>query len=325
MEEDLFTTVFSELKHPIRRDIVKFIGNKEKSYTEILEHVDVERGKLNFHLRNLMNLVHRNTSGNYELSDLGLSGLDLIEKIESIRGFKAEKRWMNTSIAIIYLALFTGLLALMSPFINYFVLLTGISALASAMLLAVLWGKKRIPFYDQYEVRFILSAVFVSALFFGVFYTTILPQLELRLYYTYTENPVSIVEPITFTIPAQWHYAKTDSGYQLRSPNRDVLMSIYVTDFADGSFEKVKKLVIDLQKMYGRQFQEANFKKATICNADAVYLEYSKQLSAKPVKERLYALHNRGQMVILEVDIPLTSTFESYTKEIESITSSIQC
>lgn len=325
MEENLFTTVFSELKHPIRREIVKFIGMSRKNYTEILEKLNIDKGKLNFHLRNLKNLVHHDTDGLYELTELGKSSLDLIEKIESFKGIKSEQRWMNASVAITYLALFSGVLTLMSPFVNYFVLLTGVSAIFSALLLAFMWGNNRIPFIDKYEIKFIAAGFVVSALFFSVFYYNILPQMEQQLLFKRAKMDINTTEPVKITIPSGWHYSRLKTGFHLISPDRNLVIAIYASDFPQGSLEKTKERMIEYQSPYGLNLNDNDFFATTVCNVDAYYHEYIQRSPRESVNERLYFWYTNGRMYMFEVNIPENHSYNKYMAEIEYVLHSLKC
>lgn len=61
LQEDDQIIFFKVLKHPIRREILLHIGEISPTYTELWEKLNIERGHLNYHLKNL--------KGFYEVKD----------------------------------------------------------------------------------------------------------------------------------------------------------------------------------------------------------------------------------------------------------------
>jgi len=82
MEEDTYSAVFSVLKHPTRRRIVRMLSAKPHTYTEILKTLNVETGYLNYHLENLKELVTKDERGRYSLSVFGEAAASLITRVE---------------------------------------------------------------------------------------------------------------------------------------------------------------------------------------------------------------------------------------------------
>ncbi|MBS7652895.1 winged helix-turn-helix transcriptional regulator [Candidatus Bathyarchaeota archaeon] len=81
-EEDIYTSVFSALKHPVRRKILRMLYEAPATYTEILNRLGVETGFLNYHLENLKGLVSKGIDGRYRLSEFGEVTLSFIRGIE---------------------------------------------------------------------------------------------------------------------------------------------------------------------------------------------------------------------------------------------------
>ena len=81
-EEDTYTEVFSALKHPARRMILRMLGEAPATYTEILNALGVDTGLLNFHLDSLKGLVAKGEDGRYRLSGFGSSALGLMRGVE---------------------------------------------------------------------------------------------------------------------------------------------------------------------------------------------------------------------------------------------------
>ena len=81
-EEDTYTAIFSALKHPIRRKILKMLEMAPATYTEMMNALGIETGLLNYHLENLSALLAKNDEGRYHLSDFGEAALSLTRRVE---------------------------------------------------------------------------------------------------------------------------------------------------------------------------------------------------------------------------------------------------
>jgi len=82
MDEETYSVMFTSLKHPIRRKILRILASSTKSFTDILQQVDIESAHLSYHLEGLDGLLKKNAEGKYSLSDLGRAGLSLMTRIE---------------------------------------------------------------------------------------------------------------------------------------------------------------------------------------------------------------------------------------------------
>ena len=64
--------VLSVLSHPLRREILLNLSNNgESSFTDLLNLLKVDTGKLSFHLRSLSPFIEQAPSGKYKLSRAG--------------------------------------------------------------------------------------------------------------------------------------------------------------------------------------------------------------------------------------------------------------
>jgi hypothetical protein len=114
MEEDVYSTVFSVLKHPIRRRVMRMLNSKPQTYTEILKALNVETGYLNYHLESMRDLVTKDEHGRYSLSVFGEAAVNLLAKVEepikrekkaTIMGFKLTATRLLT-LAVMVLTIF---------------------------------------------------------------------------------------------------------------------------------------------------------------------------------------------------------------------------
>src|SRR4030066_2294676 len=78
------TKILSVLSHPLRRDILLDLSNNgESSFTDLLNLLKVDTGKLSFHLRSLAAFMEQTPTGKYKLSRAGESAVRVISDVES--------------------------------------------------------------------------------------------------------------------------------------------------------------------------------------------------------------------------------------------------
>ncbi len=81
--EDSVSKILSILAHPLRRKILIFIHEKgECSFTDLLNALEVDTGKLSFHLRSLSVFTEQTSTGKYKLSKTGEKALHAIRDVE---------------------------------------------------------------------------------------------------------------------------------------------------------------------------------------------------------------------------------------------------
>jgi len=74
--------MFSSLKHPIRRKILRILAANPRTFTEILEQINIESAHLSYHLENLGELTKKTNEGKYSLSDFGQAAVSLMARVE---------------------------------------------------------------------------------------------------------------------------------------------------------------------------------------------------------------------------------------------------
>jgi len=76
--------ILSVLSHPLRREILLDLSEKgESSFTDLLNLLKVDTGKLSFHLRTLAPFIEQTPTGKYRLSRAGESAVRVIHDVES--------------------------------------------------------------------------------------------------------------------------------------------------------------------------------------------------------------------------------------------------
>ena len=84
IDEDSVSKILSVLSHPLRREILQLLSEKtECTFTDILNALEIDTGKLSFHLRTLSPFVEQTPSGKYKLNKTGENSVRAIRDVES--------------------------------------------------------------------------------------------------------------------------------------------------------------------------------------------------------------------------------------------------
>jgi len=84
IDQDSGSKIIAVLSHPLRREILLILsGRGECSFTDLLNVLKVDTGKLSFHLRALSAFVEQTPTGKYKLSRTGENAVRVISDVES--------------------------------------------------------------------------------------------------------------------------------------------------------------------------------------------------------------------------------------------------
>ena len=113
-EEEIYSIMFTSLKHPVRRKILRMLANKPMPFMVMVEQLGVSTSHLTYHLESLGELVSKQDDGTYKLSTFGvatvsaMNGVEEAPQIEQKRRWKLELKWKAAFgallIAVILLA-----------------------------------------------------------------------------------------------------------------------------------------------------------------------------------------------------------------------------
>ena len=82
--EENVSGILSALSHPLRREILLNLSEKgECSFTDLMNALSIDTGKLSFHIRVLAPFLEQTPSGKYKLSKVGDNALRLIRDVEA--------------------------------------------------------------------------------------------------------------------------------------------------------------------------------------------------------------------------------------------------
>jgi DNA-binding transcriptional ArsR family regulator/cell division protein FtsB len=103
--EEPYSTIFTALKHPIRRRILRMLSKQPMTFSEMIEVLGVSNSFLTYHLENLGELVGKTEDGKYRLSSFGEAANATMTKVEDIPASAAHqssepKRVVRRSVAM---------------------------------------------------------------------------------------------------------------------------------------------------------------------------------------------------------------------------------
>jgi hypothetical protein len=104
-EEEIYSTIFTSLKHPIRRRILRMLSEKPMSFSRILDDLGISSSHLTYHLEGLKELVSKTEDGTYRLSAFGDAAVGTMSKVEdnprtSEKGFSSFPRAYKFALAV---------------------------------------------------------------------------------------------------------------------------------------------------------------------------------------------------------------------------------
>ncbi|MGE5187772.1 MAG: winged helix-turn-helix domain-containing protein [Betaproteobacteria bacterium] len=118
-EEEIYSTMFSSLKHPVRRKILRMLSDKPMTFMEMVDHLGISSSHLTYHLESLGELISKMDDSRYRLSTFGtatvtaMKGVEESPVVEAKRGLKLSFKWKTVFavllIAIVALASFAAI------------------------------------------------------------------------------------------------------------------------------------------------------------------------------------------------------------------------
>ena len=81
-EEETYSTVFTALKHPVRRRLLRTLSQGSRTFTDLQNSFKVNAAVLTFHLDTMKDLICKTEDGKYSLSTMGEGAMALMERVE---------------------------------------------------------------------------------------------------------------------------------------------------------------------------------------------------------------------------------------------------
>ena len=125
-EEETYSTMFTSLKHPARRKILRMLAEKPKTFSQILEELGVSSSHLTYHLENLGELVSKIEDGSYRLSTFGEAAVLAMRGVEEVpvtppkHPLALPLRWKSFfAVLMIGIVILAGVAYVQSRFLNH--------------------------------------------------------------------------------------------------------------------------------------------------------------------------------------------------------------
>jgi hypothetical protein len=88
-EDEIYSTMFSSLKHPARRKILRMLEDRQMSFSEMLDTLQVTSSNLTYHLESLGELLVKMDDGKYKLSTFGEATVNTMKRVEEAPNHKS--------------------------------------------------------------------------------------------------------------------------------------------------------------------------------------------------------------------------------------------
>lgn len=114
LEEETYSLIFTSLKNPIRRKILRMLAKKHlvfsgMTFSEILESLSIDSGHLSYHLEKMGELLTRSNDGEYGLSSIGVAATKLMTGVEDYPKAQS-KKWLKIRTSRLGIILITTVL-----------------------------------------------------------------------------------------------------------------------------------------------------------------------------------------------------------------------
>jgi uncharacterized RDD family membrane protein YckC len=85
LNDENISKILLILSHQIRRDILLILlEKKELSFSELMNVLEIDTGKMSFHLRNLRLFLDQTPTGKYKLNRFGQKALGILKDVEAL-------------------------------------------------------------------------------------------------------------------------------------------------------------------------------------------------------------------------------------------------
>jgi DNA-binding transcriptional ArsR family regulator len=94
-EDEIYSTMFSSLKHPVRRKILRMLAMKPMTFMEMVENLDISTPHLTYHLESLGELISKIDNGQYKLSTFGVATVSAMKGVEEVHEVEPKRRMVT--------------------------------------------------------------------------------------------------------------------------------------------------------------------------------------------------------------------------------------
>jgi DNA-binding transcriptional ArsR family regulator len=89
--EETYSAMFSSLRHPARRKILKMLSERSMTFSQMLDELEIPGSHLTYHLENLGELVVKMEDGKYKLSSVGEACCSIMKSAEDAPNIQTKK------------------------------------------------------------------------------------------------------------------------------------------------------------------------------------------------------------------------------------------
>jgi DNA-binding transcriptional ArsR family regulator len=155
-EDEPYSSIFTSLKHPVRRKMLRILSEKPRSFSEMLEALGISSSHLTYHLESLGQLVSKTDDGRYKLSAFGEAAVGTMIRVEETPKATQPKRLSSFPMKwkILLVALLIGLVVLAGVSTIQYQSLNRISDEYAQLEKAMELVKKGALFQAEYNLEF---------------------------------------------------------------------------------------------------------------------------------------------------------------------------
>jgi len=92
-DDEIYSIMFSSLKHPARRKILRMLSEKQMTFSKMLEELGISSSHLTYHLENLGELLSKADNGRYKLSTFGEAAVSTMKIVEEAPTIPSKHHW----------------------------------------------------------------------------------------------------------------------------------------------------------------------------------------------------------------------------------------
>jgi DNA-binding transcriptional ArsR family regulator len=123
-EEETYYTIFTALRHPIRRRILRMLAKEPMTFTETLNRLKIESSHLTYHLESLGVLISKTENGRYRLSTFGGAAVSMMGWVEEAPKTEPKPATLTTTWKAIVILLVVGFAVFAGAYYSQYHLLT---------------------------------------------------------------------------------------------------------------------------------------------------------------------------------------------------------
>jgi DNA-binding transcriptional ArsR family regulator len=123
--EETYSTMFSSLRHPARRKILRMLAERSMTFSQMLDVLEIPGSHLTYHLENLGELVVKMEDGKYKLSSVGEACCSIMKSAEDAPNIQTKQfsllplRWKTLfTVFIIAIVLLASMSCIQYAFFN---------------------------------------------------------------------------------------------------------------------------------------------------------------------------------------------------------------